>query len=138
MAEKKEKTMTLEEMQAQFMDMLEQAKAEAAGIIENAKAEAAKIVEGAKGGPVGMSAEEKAAYEARMNEEVEIKLFRDNDKYKDPVFVGCNGETIAIERGVKVKIKRKFAEILDHSDKQDYETSKLIERKSAEFANSGL
>lgn len=138
MAEKKEKTMTLEEMQAQFMDMLEQAKAEAAGIIENAKAEAAKIVEGAKGGPAGMSAEEKAAYEASMNEEVEIKLFRDNDKYKDPVFVGCNGETIAIERGVKVKIKRKFAEILDHSDKQDYETSKLIERKSAEFANSGL
>ena len=52
-----------------------------------------------KGNPSGMTAEEKAAYEARMNEEVEIKLFRDNDKYKDPVFVGCNGETIAIERG---------------------------------------
>ena len=139
MADKKqEKTMTVEEMQAQLLAMMEEAKAQSAALIENAKAEAAKIVEeakaGMKGDPSGMSAEEKAAYEAYMNEEVEVKLFRDNDKYKDPVFVGCNGETIAIQRGERVKIKRKFAEILDNSDKQDYETGLLIRRKSAEFS----
>ena len=137
MAEKKQE-MTMEELREQMQAMLAQAKAEAAALVENARAEAARIAAEAKGTPVGMSAEERAAYEAYMNEEVEVKLFRDNDKYKDPVFVGCNGETIAIQRGEKVKIRRKFAEILDNSDKQDYETGLLIRRKCAEFAGTEL
>ena len=106
-------------------------------MLAEAKAEAEKIVADAKaavGKPdSGMSAEELEAHKAYMNEEVEIKLFKDNGKYKDDVFVGCNGETIAIRRGEKVRIKRKFAEILDHSEHQDYETACLIEAKSAEF-----
>ena len=131
MAKKEEnKPVNLEDVQAIVAKMLADAKAEAEKIVNEAKA--------ASGKPVGMTDEEKEAYDARMNEEVEVKLFKDNDKYKDPVFVGCNGESIAIERGVKVKIKRKFAEILENSDNQDYETSKLIERKSAEFSKSGL
>lgn len=109
--------------------------AEIAAMLAEAKAEAAKIVEDAKKAvkaPAGMTPEELEAHLAYMNEEVEIKLFKDNDKYKDPVFVSCNGETIAIERGVRVKVKRKFAEILDNSDKQDYEAARYAERKSAE------
>lgn len=137
MADKKQE-MTMEELRAQMQAMLAEAKAEAAALVENAKAEAARIAAEAKGAPVGMTAEEKAAYEAYMNEEVEVKLFRDNDKYRDPVFVGCNGETIAIQRGEKVKIRRKFAEILDNSDKQDYETGLLIRRKCAEFEKAAL
>ena len=132
MATKKEETksVNLEEVQALVAKMLADAKAEAEKIVADAKA--------ATGKADTMTPEERAEYEARMNEEVEVKLFKDNDKYKDPVFVGCNGETIAIERGVRVKIKRKFAEILDNSDNQDYETSKLIEQKQAEFSKSGL
>ena len=114
------------EILAEVTAIVEQAKAEAAALIENAKVEAERIVAAAKGAPAGMTDEERAAYEAYMNEEVEVKLFRDNDKYKDPVFVGCNGETIAIQRGERVKIRRKFAEILDHSELQDYETTELI------------
>ena len=132
MATKKEETkpVNLEEVQALVAKMLADAKAEAEKIVADAKATTGKADT--------MTPEERAEYEARMNEEVEVKLFKDNDKYKDPVFVGCNGETIAIERGVRVKIKRKFAEILDNSDNQDYETSKLIEQKQAEFSKSGL
>ena len=141
MAEKKE-ILGLEEMRMQLQTMLEEAKAQSAALVEAARTEAARIVEearaGLRGGPVGMTEEERAAYEAYMNEEVEVKLFKDNDRYRDPVFVGCNGETVAIERGVRVKVKRKFAEILDNSDKQDYETGLLIERKSAEFAQTGM
>jgi len=137
MAEKKQE-MTMEELRTQMQAMLAEAKAEAAALVESARAEAARIAAEAKGNPVGMTAEEKAAYEAYMNEEVEVKLFRDNDRYRDPVFVGCNGEAIAIQRGEKVKIKRKFAEILDNSDKQDYETGLLIRRKCAEFAGTEL
>ena len=117
-----------------MMEMMEQAKVESAALIENARAEAARIIAEAKaGGEPAVSAQERAAHEAYMNEEVEIQLFRDNDKYRDPVFVGCNGETIAIQRGERVKIRRKFAEILENSDKQDYETGLLIRRKSEEF-----
>lgn len=115
--------------------------AEIAKMLADAKAEAAKIVEEAKKAtePAGsMSAEEIAAHKAYMNELVEIKLFKDTGKYKDDVFVSCNGETVAIKRGERVKIKRKFAEILDNSEHQDYETAQLIEQKTGEFAKSGL
>ena len=70
------------------------------------------------------------------NELVEVRLFKDNDKYKDDVFVSVNGENCVIKRGVEVEIKRKFAAVLDNSDLQDYETSMLIEKKSNEFARS--
>lgn len=77
-------------------------------------------------------AERKAIAEAG-EELVEIKLFRDSGKYKDDVYVGLNGDRILIQRGVKVKIPRKYAEILDQSDLQDAATADLIEGKVREF-----
>lgn len=138
MAAKKEDTVKEEQLSAaelKIAEMLEAAKAEAQRIIDEAKAAVGQ------GNVKTNDAERSAEREeelARGEELVEVKLFKDNDKYKEPVFVAVNGETLAIERGVKVKIKRKFAEVLENSDKQDYETSKLIERKSDEFAKSGL
>lgn len=120
-----EQELTLAQVQEKIAEMLAQAKAEAEKIVEDAKTAAQPKV-------AGMTDEEKAEYDKRMDELVEVKLFKDNNKYKEPVFVGVNGETIAIERGVRVKIKRKFAEVLDNSDNQDYETSMLIEAKSSE------
>ena len=121
---------------------LNDVQAQVAAILEQAKKEAAKIVEDAKAASKGdMTADQKAAREAENaegEELVEVKLFKDNDKYREPVFVGCNGETIASERGVRGKIKKKFADILDNSEHQDYETSVMIEKKSSEFAKSGL
>lgn len=128
---KEEQGIDFAAIQAQVAQMLAEAKAEAAKIMEEAKKAAAPATN-------GMSAEEMAAHKAYMNEEVEIKLFKDTGKYKDDVFVGCNGECIAIKRGERVKIKRKYAEILDNSEHQDYETAQLIEQKSGEFAKSGL
>lgn len=72
-------------------------------------------------------AETKKAEILDPNEEVEIKLFKDNGKYSQPLFVGVNGETIAIKRGEKVKIKRKFLEVIENSERQDYETALKIE-----------
>ena len=126
----KNEELNLAAVQAEIRAMLAEAKAEAARIVEEAKAATAK--------PGTMSAEEMEKHKAYMNEEVEIKLFKDSGKYKDDVFVSCNGETIAIQRGVRVKIKRKHAEILDNSEHQDYETAQLIEAKSDEFSRSGL
>ena len=132
MATKKEANegMTLEQMQAQMAAMLAEAQA--------AKAEAERLLSEAQKMTNGkMKTAERAAEieadRAHGEELVEIKLFKDTGKYKDDVFVGCNGESIAIQRGVRVKIKRKFAEILDNSEHQDYETAQLIEQKSSEF-----
>ena len=125
MATKKEE-LNIEEVQAKIASMLAEAEA--------AKAEAQKIVEearkaaGAKAAEDEEKAKKAAELAAYMEEYVEVKLFKDNDKYKDDVFVAVNGENCVIKRGERVKIKRKFAEVLDHSEHQDYETSKLIEQ----------
>lgn len=121
---------TLAQMQEQMAAMLAEAQA--------AKAEAERMLQEAQRLTTGKvkTAERAAKIEAdraRGEELVEVKLFKDTGKYKDDVFVGCNGESIAIQRGERVKIKRKFAEILDNSEHQDYETAQLIEQKSAEW-----
>lgn len=127
------KTTTLEEMQAQMAAMLAEAQA--------AKAEAARMLEEAAKMSAGKinSAERAAEIEAdrlRGEEPVEVKLFKDTGKYKDDVFVAVNGENCVIKRGERVQIKRKFAEVLDHSEHQDYETSLMIEQKSREGAQA--
>ena len=104
-------------------------KAEIAQMLAEARAEADRIVDEARKS-VSVNTKERdaaiAADKERGEELVEVKLFKDNEKYKDDVFIGCNGENVVIQRGVRVKIKRKFAEILDHSELQDYETNELI------------
>ena len=111
-------------------------------MLAKAKAEAEKIVADAKASVGGeLTEEQKKANEERKaywEELVEVKLFKDNNKYKDDVYVSVNGENCVIKRGEKVKIKRKFADVLDKSDLQDYETSLLIEKKSSEFTKSEL
>ena len=108
-----EKTYSMEDVRAMVAAMLAEEKAKAAEAEAQAKAQREQDA-------------------ARMEELVEIKLFKDNGKYKDDVFVSVNGETIAIKRGERVKIKRKFAEVLENSDHQDQETARLIEEKSSE------
>ena len=52
------------------------------------------------------------------NEKVTVKLFKDNGKYKDDVFVAVNGVGMIVPRGVEVKIPRKYAIALANSEKQ--------------------
>ena len=146
MAENKKKTadeqpvLSMEEMQAQMQAMMEQAKAEADKLLYEAKKSADAILaaagakQAAEEEAEAKKAEEAKAHEAWLNEKVKVKLFKDNGKYKDDVFVAVNGENRVIKRGVEVEIERKFAMVLDQSDRQDYETSMLIEEKSSEFA----
>lgn len=80
--------------------------------------------------------------EAYLNEYVSVKLFRDNDKYKEPVYVAVNGKNCVIRRGEWVKVKRKFALVLDQSEIQDMRTAEMMEQESSRFksesANLGL
>jgi hypothetical protein len=70
------------------------------------------------------------------NELVEIELFKDNKDYKDDVFVAVNGESCIIKRGEKVKIKKKFARVLEQSRRQDTNTAKMMEEKADEFTKA--
>lgn len=64
---------------------------------------------------------------------VEIELFRDNKDYKDDVFVAVNGESCVVVRGQKVKIKKKFADVIKQSMAQDVKTARLMDERSDEF-----
>jgi len=56
---------------------------------------------------------------AYYNELVTIKLFKDNDRYKDDVFVAVNGVGMMVPRGKEVEIPRKYAIALQNSEAQD-------------------
>lgn len=47
---------------------------------------------------------------------IEVRLFKDGDRYRDDVLVGINGYMCRIKRGVPVKIKRRFAELISHAE----------------------
>jgi len=71
--------------------------------------------------------------EAYLNEYVAVKLFRDNDRYKDDVYVAVNGQNCIVKRGEWVKIKRKFALVLDQSEVQDMQTAEYLEAEQTKF-----
>jgi hypothetical protein len=52
----------------------------------------------------------------KNDEYVEVRLFKDGDRYRDDVLAGINGYMIRIKRGVPVKIKRSFAELIAKSE----------------------
>lgn len=60
-------------------------------------------------------------------EYVTVQLFRDSGKYADDVFVSVNGESCLIRRGIPVRIKRKFAEVLENSLRQDEQAVQVIQ-----------
>jgi hypothetical protein len=113
------------------------AQAEADKILAEAQAKAAQIVADAEAqakAKSDKSAVAAAEPDVKDGEQlVSIRLFKDNDKYKDDVFVAVNGERIQIKRGETVRIKKKFADVLEESMKQDMATANMIERESSEF-----
>ena len=81
---------------------------------------------------------ENEAEKAYMNELVSIRLFKDNSRYKDDLYVAVNGDNCVIKRGSWVKVKRKFAEVIDRSLIQDQMTGDLMENKAREFADESV
>lgn len=78
--------------------------------------------------------EEDEKMEAYLNEKVKVRLFKDGRDYKDPVFVAINGKNIVIERGVEVEIPRKYAMVLEESEKQMTAANEYSTAKENEFA----
>lgn len=74
-----------------------------------------------------------AATKSNGDELVEVELFSDGEHYKEPVPVIVNGVKIVVPRGEKVQIKRKYAEVLEHSMTQDREAGKIQTQFQREF-----
>lgn len=75
----------------------------------------------------------RAKDEDYLNEYVSVKLFRDNDRYKDDVYVAVNGKNCMIKRGEWVKVRRKFALVLEQSEIQDMKTAQYLEAEQKKF-----
>lgn len=79
--------------------------------------------------------EENAMQPVQQEELVEIRLFKDNNKYKDDVYVGLNGRGYLIKRGQTVRVPRAVYEIIENSRDQDEYTARLIEQESTRYEN---
>lgn len=128
MATPKEEDKVLAQVEAKIAEMLKAAEAKAEEIIKAAEDKANASDAKAK----AMSEETKKAI-AEGEELVTIKLFKDNGKYKDDVFVQINGENVLIKRGEPVQIKRKFANLIEQSNDQDLKAMQYMDAKADEF-----
>lgn len=66
-------------------------------------------------------------------EYIDFEAFYDGDKYKDDILVTVNGERCLIKRGERVKVKRKFVEVIRNGEAQDRATARRIESLEKEF-----
>lgn len=129
-------TMDIEKLKADAMaEIKAEVDAEIKDMLENAKTEAEQIIAAAKETAAPKKRQTKAEKEAEAywNEKVEIRLFKDNDKYKDDVFVGHNGVGYLIRRGESVKVPRFVADILRNQEEQDKRTSDLMQQLQDDF-----
>lgn len=69
---------------------------------------------------------------------VKLTLFKDNDKYKDPVFVAINGMSYMIERGVEVEVPECVAEAIKLSLTQDTKASEKLALLSSKTSDAAL
>jgi len=68
-----------------------------------------------------------------MKQSVTIKLFKDNGKYKDDVYVCVNDKSYLIKRGVEVTVPRFIEQALKHSLSQDEYVASLVERLVSDY-----
>jgi hypothetical protein len=59
-----------------------------------------------------------SAYNGEELVEYMAPIIGASDQDMKPLFVGVNGETIAIKPGVPVRVKRKFLDALEHANDQ--------------------
>ena len=126
--------MAREPKTAEDMDAVIEAKVEA--ILAKAQKKADEIIATAQmaaGQIVTTGPAYNPADYADLEEYVTVKLFKDSNKYKDDVYVSVNGQNCVIQRGKEVKIKRKFANVLEQSLKQDEYAVSYSEALQSEY-----
>ena len=80
-------------------------------------------------------AERIAREKARNEELVTVKLIKTGDKHRDSLYVSVQGKNVLIKAGVPVRIKRKFALVINESIRQQELTMALIEQNADKSKN---
>lgn len=73
---------------------------------------------------------------SEMNKKVRLKLFKDNEHYKQPLFVRVGGKAYNIERGVEVLVPKCVAEVIEQQESQNNVAVLYCEQLEKEFENS--
>ena len=114
---------------------LEEAKAEVAKLkkeAEAAKKEAAKLKKTQQESAEGVKPQQDDPTDPKRR--VKVRLFKDNNKYKEPLYVSVNGYNAQIPRGVVVEVPYYVAKHIEEMQMQDENTSMLIEIMTQEYA----
>ena len=80
--------------------------------------------------------EEAAAEEPKIpweDQKIRVRLFKDNERYKDDVTVVVNGRVWRIQRGVDVDLPVYVWQVLEQSMAQDTKTAVMIQKESDDF-----
>lgn len=64
---------------------------------------------------------------AKKEKMVKIRLFKDSNKYKNDLFVGVNGRTFLIKRGVEVEVPESVARVIEDAQAQEIEAMRVME-----------
>ena len=64
---------------------------------------------------------------AKKEKMVKIRLFKDSNKYKNDLFVGVNGRTFLIKRGVEVEVPESVARVIEDAQAQEIEAMCVME-----------
>lgn len=68
---------------------------------------------------------------------VTIKLFRDNNRYKEPLYVSLNDYSAQIQRGVAVQVPYFIAKHIEETNAQDEATAMMVEGLVSDYASKG-
>lgn len=74
--------------------------------------------------------------EEYMKQPVTIKLFKDNGRYRDDVYVSVNDRSFLIKRGVEVTVPRFVEQALKNSLSQDEYVASLVEKLQSDYENT--
>lgn len=119
MAEKKTPDEISETEKAKYEKMFEDLFAKAK---EKAEAEAAKIIEEAK----SQATKRSKKANPKGEELTSYTFFKDDGEYSDDVYISVNGERIVCQRGVPVKIKRKFVWAYELAEAQKRKAANMV------------
>lgn len=115
-------------------ELMAAAEERANAVIEKAEKAAEEIVKKATKATDKTSTDDE---NKKINDELEeytvVQLFKGDGKYADDVFLAVNGENCVVKRGYPVKIKKKFALILEQSYQQDIMANEYMSQKQDEF-----
>lgn len=64
---------------------------------------------------------------------VVIELFKDDYRYKEPLFVGINGRFMLIQRGVPVEVDEYIADFIEQMKKEEARIMRRVEAEEKEY-----